>query len=144
MSSYFVLSYSAMFGIVSRLLKPRARARYRELPMPFQITAPAAYVPQTAVAFAGEEGAAVVSVHTPLPISEPSYHGAAAIALDTHFAAPRAVAVVAQGSGNVVFRFADASTITVPVSAGLTILPFAATQILASGTTASASFHALA
>lgn len=112
--------------------------------MTFQITAPASYVPQTAIAFAGQDGAALVSASAPLPISEPSYRGAAALALDTPFAAPRAIAVVAQGAGDVAFRFADASAITVPVAAGLTILPFAATQITASGTTAAASFHALA
>lgn len=112
--------------------------------MTIQITAPAAYVPQTAIAFAGPDGAALVSAGSPLPTSEPSYQAASAIALDAPFAAPRAIAVVAQGAGNVAFRFADASTITVPVSAGLTILPFAATQILAGGTTAAASFHALA
>jgi hypothetical protein len=112
--------------------------------MTFQITAPAAYVPQTAIAFAGQDGAALVSADVPLPTSEPSYRGVTALALDAPFAAPRAIAVVAQGEGEVAFRFADASTITVPVAAGLTILPFAATQIVASGTTAAASFHALA
>lgn len=112
--------------------------------MPIQITAPAAYVPQTAIAFAGQDGAALVSAGSPLPISEPSYHGATAITPGTPFAPPRAIAVVAQGAGDVVFCFADASTITVPVSAGLSILPFAATQIIASGTTAAATFHALA
>lgn len=112
--------------------------------MTIPIHAPAAYVPQTALSFAGPDGAALVSAATPLPTSEPSYHAAAAIALDTPFAPPRAIAVVAQGAGDVAFRFADASTITVPVSPGLTILPFAATQIVAGGTTAAATFHALA
>jgi hypothetical protein len=112
--------------------------------MTIQITAPAAYVPQTAVAFAAPDGAALVSIDAPLPISEPSYRGAAAIVPDLVFAAPRAIAVVAQGSGNVALRFADASAITVPVSPGLTILPFAATRIVANGTTAAASFYALA
>lgn len=111
--------------------------------MTFQITAPAAYVPQTAIAFAAPEGAALVSESSPLPISEPSYRGARPIVLDTPFAPARAVAVIAQGAGNVAFRFADASAIAVPVAAGLTILPFAATQIVAAGTTAAATFHAL-
>jgi hypothetical protein len=96
--------------------------------MTFQITAPASYVPQTAIAFAADEGAALVSATLP----------------DIAFAPPRAIAVVAQGSGNVAFRFEDASTIVIPVAPGLTIVPFAATHILASGTTAAASFHALA
>lgn len=112
--------------------------------MTFQITAPASYVPQTAIAFAADEGAALVSAASPLPISEPSYRTSAAIVPDAPFAAPRAIAVVAQGAGDVAFRFADASTIVVPVSPGLTIVPFAATQIVAGGTTAVASFHALA
>lgn len=111
--------------------------------MTIQITAPAAYVPQTAIAFAAPDGAALVSLDTPLPISEPSYRSATPIALDAAFPPARAVAVIAQGGGNVAFRFADAGAITVPVSPGLTILPFAATQILANGTTAVASFHAL-
>jgi len=112
--------------------------------MTIPITAPAAYVPQSAVAFSAPDGAALVSVETPLPISEPSYRAAAPIAPDAAFAPPRAIAVVAQGAGNVAFRFANLSAITVPVSPGLTILPFAAVQILASGTTAAASFYALA
>jgi len=112
--------------------------------MTIQITAPAAYVPQTAIAFAAPDGAALVSVDVPLPISEPSYRAATPIVLDALFAPPRAIAIVAQSAGNVAFRFANASTITVPVSPGLTILPFAATQVLASGTTAAASFIALA
>jgi hypothetical protein len=113
--------------------------------MTIQITAPAAYVPQTAIAFAAPEGAAaLVSLDAPLPISEPSYRAAAPIVLDTPIAPPRAIAVIAQGGGNVAFRFANASTITVPVLPGLTILPFAVTQILGSGTTAAASFVALA
>jgi hypothetical protein len=112
--------------------------------MTFQITAPASYVPQTAIAFAADEGATLVSATSPLPISEPSYRAAAAIVPDIAFAPPRAIAVVAQGSGNVAFRFEDASTIVIPVAPGLTIVPFAATHILASGTTAAASFHALA
>jgi hypothetical protein len=112
--------------------------------MTFQITAPASYVPQTAIAFAADDGAALVSAGSPLPTSEPSYRAAAPIVPDAPFAPPRAIAVVAQGAGTVAFRFADASTIVVPVSPGLTILPFAATQIVANGTTAPASFHALA
>lgn len=112
--------------------------------MTFQITAPAAYVPQTAIAFAGQDGAALVSPASPLPISEPSYRSAVPVTPDTPFAMPRAIAVVAQGAGTVTFRFNDASTVAVPVSPGLTILPFAATQIVGSGTTAPATFHALA
>lgn len=112
--------------------------------MTIQITAPAAYVPQTAIAFAAPDGAALVSIDAPLPTSEPSYRTATPIVPDTPFAPPRAIAIVAQGAGNVALRFANASTITVPVSPGLTILPFAATQVLASGTTAAASFIALA
>lgn len=111
--------------------------------MTFQITAPAAYVPQTAIAFAAPEGAALVSAGSPLPISEPPYRGAVPIVLDTPFAPGRAIAVIAQGPGNVAFRFEDASMLTVPVAVGLTILPFAATRITAGGTTAAASFHAL-
>jgi hypothetical protein len=119
-------------------------SRKKEPTMTFQITAPASYVPQTAIAFSADDGAALVSATSPLPISEPSYRTAASIAPDAPFAPPRAIAVVAQAAGNVAFRFADASTIVVPVSPGLSILPFAATQIVASGTTAAASFHALA
>ncbi len=111
--------------------------------MTIPITAPAAYVPQTAIAFAAPEGSALVSANSPLPISEPSYVSATAIVVDTPFAPPRAVAVIAQAAGNVAFRFADASTLTVPVSEGLSILPFAAARIQASGTTAAASFYAL-
>ena len=111
--------------------------------MTLPITAPADYVPQTAVAFAAPDGAAVVSAHSPLPVSEPSYRSARALELGTTFDAPRAIAVIAQGVGVAAFRFADDSEITVPISSGLTILPFAATEIMGSGTTAIASFYAL-
>jgi len=111
--------------------------------MTIQITAPAAYVPQTAIAFAGADGATLVAAASPLPTSEPSYASVSTILADTPFAAPRAIAIVAQSAGNVALRFADASTLTVPVSAGLTILPFAATRVLSSGTTAAATCYAL-
>jgi hypothetical protein len=112
--------------------------------MTFPITAPASYVPQIAVAFSGLDGASLVSKASPLPTSEPAFTAAAPIVLDTPFAPPRAIAVIAQGAGNVAFRFGDDSTITVPVPAGLSILPFAATRVTATGTTAVATFHALA
>jgi hypothetical protein len=140
MSSHFVLSYSNQIGLGSCDSNEPAQ----EFPMSIQITAPAPYVPQSAVAFAGADGATLVSASTPLPTSEPAYATASAITPDTPFAAPRAIAVVAQGAGNVAFRFANANTLTVPVAAGLTILPFAATQVLAAGTTAAAACYALA
>jgi len=70
-----------------------------------QIHAPAAYVPPMALAFEGQEGARLVSPAQPLPTSEPSYAAAAPITLDVPFAAPRAVAVVAQGPGEILFPF---------------------------------------
>lgn len=112
--------------------------------MTIPISAPATYVPQTAIAFADPDGAVGVSGQSPLPISEPSFSSASPIAPDVPFAPPRAIAIVAQGAGDVALRFADASTITVPVEPGLSILPFAATRIIGSETNAAATFFALA
>ncbi|SFF94731.1 hypothetical protein SAMN05518801_10466 [Novosphingobium sp. CF614] len=112
--------------------------------MSIPISAPAAYVPQTAIAFADPEGAVGVSGQSPLPISEPSFAGVAPITPDTPIAAPRAIAIVAQGAGDVALRFADASMIVFPVEAGLSILPFAAIEVVGSGTNVPATFFALA
>lgn len=46
-------------------------------------------------------------------------------------------------AGNVKVQFSDASTITIPVQVGLTILPWAATQIFVTGTTATATYYNL-
>lgn len=112
--------------------------------MSIPISVPAAYVSQTAIAFADPDGAVSVSGQSPLPISEPSFSSASPMLPDTPISPPRAVAIVAQGAGVVALRFADASTITVPVEPGLSILPFAATQIVGSETNAAAAFFALA
>lgn len=112
--------------------------------MTIPISVPAAYVPQTAIAFADPDGAVGVSGQSPLPISEPSFSSVSVLLPDIPITPPRAIAIVAQGAGAVALRFADASTITVPVEPGLSILPFAATEIVGSETNAAAVFYALA
>ncbi|QIG79513.1 hypothetical protein [Stakelama tenebrarum] len=111
--------------------------------MSYPILAPAGYVPQSAIAFSEDSDAVGVAVDTPLPVSEPSFRGARAISVDSPFAAGRGVAIVADATGELTLRFADESTIVLPVSPGLTILPFAAVEIPSSGTTVPANFWAL-
>lgn len=71
------------------------------------------------------------------------YAGAAALTVGTAAAVGRAVGVVCTVAGNVALTLADASTITVPVAVGFTVLPFAATTVNTSGTTATASYYNL-
>lgn len=46
-------------------------------------------------------------------------------------------------AGNVKVQFSDASTITIPVQVGLTILPWAVIQLFVTGTTATATYYNL-
>jgi hypothetical protein len=75
---------------------------------------------------------------------------AGAVALTVGVAATplRAVGVLATVAGNVTFQFPDGSTLTLPVYGSPSapiwqIFPFAVTEILSSGTTATATYYNL-
>jgi hypothetical protein len=57
--------------------------------------------------------------------------------------AGRGLGVIATAAGNVIVGFADASTITVPVASGYQQFPFAVTKLMATGTTATATYYIL-
>lgn len=66
--------------------------------------------------------------------------GVTPLTVGTPATAGRSLAINCTVAGNVSMTFSDASTLTIPVSVGLTILPFAITTINASGTTATATY----
>lgn len=107
------------------------------------ILAPALYVQQVALAVAGAEGAVPVDGASPLPISEPSFRGAVQIVPDTNQEARRAIAITCTTAGSVTLRLADDSSIMLPISVGLSILPFAVKTVVTSGTTAVAAYSNL-
>ena len=73
-----------------------------------------------------------------------AFSGSVPMTVGTTYAAQRSVGVLATVAGNVTFTLADASTITLPVYAGLwQVCPFAVTSIASSGTTATATYFNL-
>ncbi len=71
------------------------------------------------------------------------FAGAVAMTVGTAYPAQRSVGVLCTVAGNVEFQFPDGSTLTLPVFAGWQIFPFAVTQIVAAGTTATATYFNL-
>lgn len=73
---------------------------------------------------------------------EPSISGAAAItASDTvAVAAGRQLLINCTVAGNVKVKFSDGSTLTIPVTVGMTILPWAVILVFVTGTTATATY----
>lgn len=108
------------------------------------ILAPAGYAPEFAVSFSGPGGAVRVDRDNPLPMSEPSFRGATAIVPDIEQPAGRGVAIVATAAGDAALKLADGSVFVLPVTPGLSILPFAVTTIVAARTSATATFVNLA
>jgi hypothetical protein len=108
------------------------------------ILAPAGYTPEFAVSFSGAGGAVRVDRDNPLPMSEPSFRGATPIVADVEQPAGRGVAIVTRTGGDAALKLADGSVIVLPVTAGLAILPFAVTTVVAAQTTALATFVNLA
>jgi hypothetical protein len=107
------------------------------------ISAPAGFVPEQAISYSNAGAAVLVDPDNPLPTQEPSFRAARAMTPGVDAAPGRAVAIVAGSGGDVALKLADDSTITVPVPAGLTLLPFAAKAVLAVGTTAVATYTSL-
>ena len=71
------------------------------------------------------------------------FAGAVALTVGTTYAAQRSVGVLCTVAGNVEFQFPDGSTLTLPVYVGWKTFPFAVTQIVAAGTTATATYFNL-
>jgi hypothetical protein len=71
------------------------------------------------------------------------FAGAVAMVVGTAQAAQRSIGVLCTAAGNVEMTFSDGSTITLPVYVGWQTFPFAVTTIVASGTTATASYYNL-
>ncbi len=87
-----------------------------------------------------------VSSTNPLPASDPNnlaFQGAVTMTVGTVYASQRSVGVLATSGGNVVFQFPDSSTLTLPVAVGWQTFPFACTEILSAGTTATATYFNL-
>lgn len=82
------------------------------------------------------------SAGTPFPTQEPSITKSVRTfaAGDADGAVGRYLRVTCTAAGNVVVKFADASTETVAVSVGYNLYPFAAVAVNTSGTTATATY----
>ena len=105
---------------------------------------PAGYVPPLAVAFGGlgEPAVAVNGAH-PLPVSDQSFTGAAALQPGVLQEAGRALLVDCAQAGRATLVLANGSQLALPLARGLSILPFAVTEVAVAGLTASASFTSL-
>lgn len=72
-----------------------------------------------------------------------AFTGVTAMTVGTVYAPGRSLYINATGPGNVKVAFFDGSTLVIPVNVGITILPFAVTEIVSSGTTATATYAQL-
>ena len=57
--------------------------------------------------------------------------------------AGRQFAIICTAAGNVKVKFSGGSTLTIPVQAGLTLLPWQVIQVFLTGTTATATYNNL-
>ena len=113
-------------------------------PVPATIAHPASYVTQQAIAFGAVGGAPVsVDVAQPLPVADRAYQGVQPLTVGVEQPAGRGLLITCTAPGQVAVEFADASTTTLPVATGVTVLPFAIRAVLAQGTTAVASYASL-
>ncbi|MBB4199022.1 hypothetical protein GGD83_002833 [Rhodoblastus sphagnicola] len=71
------------------------------------------------------------------------FSGVVAMTAGTVYGAQRSVGVLCTSSGNVQLQLSDGSGLTLPVAPGWQTFPFAVVQIVAAGTTATASFFNL-
>ena len=73
-----------------------------------------------------------------------SFQGVVSLTVGTSAPPQRSVGILCTVAGNVNFQLADGSTITLPVTPGWQVFPFACGGILSSGTTATATYFNLA
>jgi hypothetical protein len=69
--------------------------------------------------------------------------GAVAMTVGASYAAQRSLGVLCTVAGAIQIQFSDASTLILPVGVGWQTFPFAVTQVLAAGTTATATYFNL-
>lgn len=83
-----------------------------------------------------------MSVNFPVvDASAASVTGRVPLTVGTAVTAGRALCVICSVAGNVAVTFANASIGIYPVALGMTVFPFAATQVNTSGTTATATYE---
>ncbi|WCT73628.1 hypothetical protein PQ455_18790 [Sphingomonas naphthae] len=109
------------------------------------VATPSSIVTEQVVAY-GAVGSAPTAVDPthPLPVADCPYRGATAMTIGAEQTPGRAILIDCSVAGRVALKLADDTTLTVPAGAGLAILPFAVKAVLASGTTATASYASLA
>ena len=71
------------------------------------------------------------------------FAGTVAMTVGATYGAQRSIGVLCTVAGNVDVQFSDGSTLTLPVYVGWQTFPFAVTQIVAAGTTATAIYYNL-
>jgi hypothetical protein len=71
------------------------------------------------------------------------FSGAVAMTAGTTYAAQRSLGVLCTSSGNVQMQLSDGSSLALPVTGGWQTFPFAVVQIVAAGTTATATYFNL-
>ena len=98
---------------------------------------PAKYVPLTALATGNPEGSAIpISPDNPFPCSDQPLASIRALIADAQTAPGLAILVDCSNSGKIVLEFADGSQLPLSFSAGVTMLPFAVSSVVSTGTTA--------
>ncbi len=126
------------------------------LPLPYgaaqeaggNLAAIAANTANTAAGVSDTTGLAVQGMTggIPVPVSDMQsapIQGAGAMTVGATTTAQRSVGVLCTAPGNVEFQFPDSSTLTLPVFVGWQTFPFAVTQIVSAGTTATATYFNL-
>jgi Flp pilus assembly pilin Flp len=83
------------------------------------------------------------SSQTVSDVQSAPFSGAVAMTAGTVYAAQRSLGVLCSSSGSVQIQLSDGSGLTLPVTPGWQTFPFAVVQIVAAGTTATASYFNL-
>ena len=78
-----------------------------------------------------------------MKIQEDGYRGVLSITVDADGVPQRGLRIVCTVAGNVALKFADDTTDIMPIEVGLTVLPYAVKTVLATGTTATATYKHL-
>lgn len=108
------------------------------------VHAPGSFAPAFAVSFGSlDSEATFCSPSQPLPVADRAFTAARALNVGTPVTPGRAVAVICSVAGTVSFRMAEAGILTVPVEAGMSVLPFSISGVEANGTTAVATYAVL-
>lgn len=74
-------------------------------------------------------------------VNNAAFAGVVPMVIGTAQTAQRSIGIICTTAGNVQLMLSDGSSLTIPVSVGFQTLPFAATTIVAAGTTATATYY---